>query len=50
MNNIIENVLEEFADDQVNLKSAYAREMLAQKICDALLAEIEAIMVREQKA
>ena len=50
MNNVIEKVLEEVADDQVNLKSEYARELLAQKICDALLTEIEAIMERQQKS
>ena len=44
MNNIIEKVLEDVADDQINLRSEYAREMLAEKICDALLTEIELIM------
>ena len=49
MNNVIEKVLEEVADNQINLKSEFAREMLAQQICDALLTEIELIMERKKK-
>ena len=50
MNNVIEKVLEDVADNQINLKSEYAREMLAQQICDALLTEIELIMKRNGKS
>ena len=38
---IIEKALEQVADDQVNLGSKAAREMIARKIEIALLAEIK---------
>ena len=40
MNNIIKNVLDSVANDQINLASDAARSMLAIKIAEALLKEI----------
>ena len=49
MNNIIEKVLKEVKDDQVNLASEAARRILAKKIADALLQEIDVRLASHDK-
>lgn len=50
MNNVIEKVLEDVADDQVNLKSESARKFIAEKIAIALLNEINVRVANKDEA
>ena len=47
MKNIIEDVLNEYADLQMNLSSKTARELIAQRIEQALLQEINIRLAKE---
>jgi len=49
MKNIIEDVLNEYADLQMNLSSKTARELIAQRIEQALLQEINIRLAKEDK-
>jgi|TARA_Y100001970_G_C13580536_1_gene530639 hypothetical protein len=49
MNNIIEKVLKEYAHMEVNLASESARQIIAKRIEEALLVEINVRLASQEK-